>query len=175
MKHFLKNNKGVTVTMLVITIVLMIMIASFAVFYSQDVAPEAKLAAAFSSLKEVKDACNRAILEIELDPSTYDEYYFFGNNIRKDGSNVSKLADKCGVTPEEFSDRTYNISNDDNAENKRRIERLEISSISESYVVDLENEKYYVIGGVKRSNGDVVYEYRDIELMYDMIRATSGK
>ena len=175
MKHFLKNNKGVTVTMLVITIVLMIMIASFAVFYSQDIAPEARLASTYSSLKEIKSACDRAILEIELDPSTYDEYYFFGNSIDKDGSNKDKLADKCGVTPETFSSRTYNIANDDTEDNKRRIERLEISSISESYVVDLENEKYYVVGGVKRSNGDVVYEFKDIELMYDMIRSTSGK
>ncbi len=175
MRHFLRNNKGVTVTMLVITIVLMIMIASFAVFYSQDVAPEAKLAAAYSSLKEIKNACDRAILEIELDPSTYDEYYFFGNNIKKDGSNVAKLAQKCGVTQDAFSDRTYNIANDDSADNKRRIDRLEISSISEDYVIDLENEKYYIVGGVKRSNGAIVYEFRDIELMYDMIRATSGK
>ena len=175
MKHFLRNNKGVTVTMFVITIVLMILIASFAVFYSQDVAPEAKLAAAYSSLKEIRDACNRAILEIELDPSTYDEYYFFGNNIRKDGSNLTKLAERCGVVPDAFSERTYNIANDDTADNKRRIERLEISSISESYVVDLENEKYYIVGGVKRANGEIVFEFRDIELMYDMIRATSGK
>ena len=136
-----KNNKGVTLVMLVITIILMLILASFAIYYSNDVAPEASLAAAFSSLKEIKNACNRAILEIEMDPSTYDEYYFFGDNIQKEGHDVSAVAIKCGAIPSDFSDRTYRISNDGTDANKRRLTNLEISSISDTYIVDLENQE----------------------------------
>ena len=178
MKNHLKSNKGVSLIMLVITIILMIILASYAVYYSYNIAPEAKLAAAFTSLKEIKNACNRAILEIEMDPSNYDEYYFFGDSIQKEENDtgvsgfVQKLAEKCGVTADDFSERTYLISNDGTDASKRRLVNLEISSISESYIVDLENEKYYILGGVKRANKEYVYEYRDIELMYDMITKT---
>ena len=52
------NNKGVTMMLLVVTIILMIMIAFLAVYYSQNVAPEARVASAYASLKAIRDTCH---------------------------------------------------------------------------------------------------------------------
>ena len=156
--------------MLVITVVLMLILVAFAVYYSRNTAVEARIAATFASLKEVKESCERAMYEIELDPDTYDEYYFFGRNIQSDGSDVTELQEKCGNVT--FSERTYKISDSTEDENKRRLERLEISKIKETYIVDIENKKYYLVDGVKRADGSKAYEYRDLELTYDMLTAT---
>jgi len=160
--------------MLVITVIIMLILVAFAVFYSRNTAVEATIATAYTSLKEVKNACARALFEIELDPSTYDEYYFFGRSIQLDGSDVADLTERCGGSSEvSFSNRTYKISDSTDDENKRRLERLEITQIHNTYIVDLENNKFYLLDGVKRANDTKVYEYRDIELLYtDLLTPT---
>ncbi len=133
----MKNNKGVSIIMLIVTIILMIIIASFAVYYSNNIAPEARLAAQYASLKEVKKACNIALQQIELDPDTYDEFYFFGHDIDNDPNYDEKALDqRCG---NQFlgGGRKYVISNDGSDECQRRLKNLELSNITETYVVDL--------------------------------------
>lgn len=165
-----KNNKGITIMMLVITVIIMLILVMFAVYYSRNAAVEARIAAAYTSLKEVKEACERAIIEIELDPSTYDEYYFFGRNVQTDGSNLAEIQEKCGGVT--LSERSYKISDSTDDENKRRLDNLEISKIKDTFIVDLENKKYYILDGVKKADGNKVYEYREIQLSYDMLTAT---
>lgn len=178
------TNKGVTIVMLVITIIVMIIMTSFAIFYSTNIAPEARIAATFSSLKEVKTACHRALNEIEMDPANLDEYTFFGKNIYQDytSSQIDELRVRCGLTnPEEndFSERTYIISGSEEENVRRRVEKLEITNLGNfEFVADLGNDKYYVIDGVERiddvnpSNSKIAYEYRDIELLYSMLTST---
>ena len=74
----MQSNKGVSIIMLIITVIMMAIIVSFAVFYSQNITPEAKLAKAYSSIKSVKDACDNAEGFINLDQNEYDDYFFFG-------------------------------------------------------------------------------------------------
>jgi Tfp pilus assembly protein PilE len=175
----IKTNKGVTMIMLVITIVIMLILTSFAVYYSTNIAPEARIAAAFSSLKEVKTACQRAMNEIELDSENLDEYYFFGKNIYKEGENCQFLLSKCGIdsiegTYEEYCQRIYHISGSSNPEMKRRVEKLEITGLgSYEFLVDLERDKYYLLGGTGRNWYDEVYEYSDIERLYSMLTSTN--
>lgn len=174
MRNAFKNNKGVTIMMLVITVILMLILVAFAVYYSRNTAVEATIAKEYTSLKEIKEACTRALFEIELDPSTYDEYYFFGKSVFLDGSDVDDLTQRCGGSAGvNFSERTYQLSDSTDDENKRRLERLEITQIHNTYIIDLENQKYYLLDGVKRADDTKVYEYRDIELLYsDLLTPT---
>ena len=161
--------------MLVITIVLMIMLTGIAIYYSNNIAPEANLAAAYASLSAIKDACNRAMYEIEADPLEYDEYYFFGDSITKKYSSyeTAKLAFSCGLySNSDFSNRTYEISDSKDADNRRILKNLEISSISKSYIVDLENEKYYLVDGVRKSDGTKIFELQDMFSAYQMLVET---
>ncbi len=169
------NQKGVTMMMLVITIIVLIMLTYIAVFYSSNVAPEARIAAAYNSLKEIKKACMEAETSIELRPDLYDEYDFFGKTIFEDGSNTQDLAKRCGLSSDsEFGPRTYKFTPDKDEDVMRRLQALELSSISRSYVVDLGTSggigsKYYVVDGVKRKNDVILYEFKDIEGLYEML------
>ena len=172
MEKFLENKKGVSMIMLVITIAMMAIIISFSVFSSKNITPEAKLATAYANVKTVKDACDNALTMIELNPNEYDEYYFFGENVQKlmNASNLQLIIEKCGLTSTaEISDRTYVINNSDSDANKRMLERLELKGISNTYLVDLENKKYYILNGAERVDGNKVYEYKDILRAYDML------
>ena len=97
-------------------------------------------------------------------------YYFFGRNVQTDGSDLIEIQEKCGGVT--LSERSYKISDSTDDENKRRLENLEISKINNTFIVDLENKKYYILDGVKKADGNKVYEYREIELSYDMLTAT---
>lgn len=169
----LKNNKGVSLIMLVIAVIMMIIIVSFAVFSSKNTTPEAKLAAAYTSLKAVKDASTNALMLIEINPDEYDEYDFFGHNIQFNNSDLelNNIKQDCGIatTGEEFSNRTYKIAPATNDEEKRILEKLDLKGITATYIVDLENNKYYILGGVERVDGGTLYEYREIETSYQML------
>lgn len=163
------NNKGISLIMLVITVLMMAIIVSFAVFSSRNITPESKLAAAYASLKAVKDACDNAVTLIEINPNEYDEYYFFGKSIHELMSENEVQTLRTKFDCESFSERTYLIQNSDVDYDKRILERLELKNISSSYVVDLENENYYIVNGVERGNEPTIYEYKKILKEYNIL------
>jgi hypothetical protein len=166
----MKNNKGVTMMLLVITIILMIILSSYAIYYSENIAPEARLGATYTSLKNVKEACERAVNDIEIGVTDANEFYFFGNNIRLDGSDIEDLAKRCGLeSGDQFGTRTYVIGLADTPENQRRVANLEITGLTQDYVVDLDNEKYYVLDGIRKADKTIVYEYKDIKASYQLL------
>ncbi len=178
-KDIIKNQKGVSLIMLVIAIVMMLIIVSFAVFNSQNTTPEAKVASSLSSLASIKDACENALGLIELNPEEYDDYYFFGNNIHNkinsaggllSDSEKQEYAKECGLGETyTFNDETYVIKPAETDEEKRILKNLEIKNISETYIVDLQNKEYYVVGGVEHADGAKAYEYKDILRSYEML------
>ena len=173
------NNKGVTIVMLVITIIVLLLLTAFAVFYSTNIAPEARIAAAYNSLKEIRRVCNEAVSSVDLRPDKYEEYDFFGKNIFQDGSNVEDYATRCGLSSsadfgkagetDNNKRRVYKITPENDPEVKRRIQALELSAVSRSYIIDLDNSKYYLVDGIKRKTGELLYEYKDIQGMYEML------
>lgn len=173
LNKILNAQKGVSVIMLIIAVVMMAIIVSFAVFYSQDTTPEAKLASAYSSLKAVKDACDNAETLMELNPAEYDDYYFFGYNVQHNISDTLELneyAVECGLASYlDFSERTFMIKPASNEEEERILKNLELKGVANTYVVDLDNDKYYIVGGTKRADDRVLYEYKDIVRAYEML------
>lgn len=174
-----KSNSGISLIMLVITIVMMAIIVSFAVFSTQNTSDEAKFVSAYSSLKAVKDAVEDAEGLIEINPSLYDDYYFFGNEIKysiKDESEKEQLAKDCGLESiDQFGERTFLIGKGETEEEKRILENLELKGISNKYVVDLDNDKYYLVNGISHKKSDdseeteTLYEYRDMLMVYELL------
>lgn len=173
LNKILNDKKGVSILMLIIAVVMMAMIVSFAVYYSEDTTPEAKLASAYSSLKVIKDACDNAETLIELNPKEYDDYYFFGYSIKHNITSETELdeyAQNCGLESSlDFSDRTFMIKPAETDEEERILKNLELKGVSSIYVVDLDNKKYYIVGGTKRIDGGELYEYKDIVKAYEML------
>lgn len=173
----LNNKKGITIIMLIITVIMMIIIVSFAVFNAPKSTEEAKIAKAYTSLKTIKEACENALYYIEINPTEYDEYYFFGSNLQNKintgmltGIDINDLATKFGLASEaDFSSRTYVIKPAETDEEQRILKNLELKGVEETYIVDLENDKYYILNGVNRGEEDDVYEYKDILLSYEML------
>ena len=171
----MQSNKGVSMIMLIITVIMMAIIVSFAVFYSQNITPEAKLASAYSSMKTVKDACDNAEGFISLNPNEYDDYFFFGKSIHNALSTdqVTNIATEFGIDAGDLSERTYMIEPidraDDSKEAKRKLENLELKGIEDTYIVDLDNKKYYLVGGIENIEGIKLYEYSEILKGYSML------
>jgi len=179
----MRNNKGVTMIMLIITLIMLFILASISVYSSQRTSSEAKFTSAYESLSNVKEACDNALNLIEVSYANggddtgemIDEFYFFGKTIRQEGIDEEELREKCGlVSGESFGERTYLIENTNNKDDiegseadKRRLERLGIKNLSVRIVADLDNEKYYVYGGAKRKDSTtVIYELKDFIKSY---------
>lgn len=157
------NKKGVTLIQLVITIVVMLIIASFAVFQGGNVTTEATIAKEYESLKEVKKAVEQTVLLMEINPETYIERELFG--IPLDTEEKQSYYKRLGLTNvADLSDRTYTVTQ----ENQKNFE-LEKIIEGKVYVVDLDNEKYYLLDGIQRENLGKAYEYKDILKMYNML------
>lgn len=160
------NQKGITLIQLVITIIVIVIITSFAVFQGSNVTTEATIAKEYESIKEIKKAVEQALQMIEINPKEYKESEIFG--VPLSNNDKKNYYDRIGLTSaNELSDRTYIITKDNQ-------EKFQLEKINEEqvYIVDLDKEKYYILDGVQRDNRDIVYEYTDILKTYNML---SGK
>jgi len=172
-KNIISNKNGVSIIMLVIAVAMIAIVASFAVYYAQNTTPEAKMASGYASLKVVKDACDNAVTLIELNPNEYYEEYFFGKNVHEkynDLAQLNELAVNCGLSSSlDFSQRTYEIKPPETSEEEVIIKNLELKSIQDTYIVDLEKDKYYVLKGIEFMDGNIIYEYRDVVSAYQIL------
>lgn len=157
------KQKGITLIQLVITIVVMLILASLAIFQGSNVTTEATIAKEYESMKEVKKAVEQSALLLEINPKTYKEQEIFGTALN-DVNKQSYYA-RIGLTSaDELSDRTYLVTKD----NQKNFELDKIPD-GKIYIVDLDNQKYYVVDGVQREDNTKAYEYLDILKLYNML------
>lgn len=157
------KQKGITLIQLVITIVVMLILASLAIFQGSNVTTEATIAKEYESMKEVKKAVEQSVLLLEINPETYKEREIFGTAL-SDANKQSYYA-RIGLTSvDELSDRTYFVTKD----NQKNFELDKIPD-GKIYIVDLDNQKYYVVDGVQREDNTKAYEYLDILKLYNML------
>ncbi|MBO5179418.1 MAG: hypothetical protein J6B87_03635 [Clostridia bacterium] len=153
------SQKGISLIQLVIVIILLLIIASFALFSSNEVTVEARLARDYESLKMVKESTEHAVNLMEINPEEYEEIEIFTKKF-----NSSDYA-RIGLTSAaDLSERSYEI----NVDNQ---EKLDLENITEerTYIVDLENKKYYILDGIEREEGSKVYEYVDVLRLYNLL------
>ena len=192
----ISNNKGITIIMLIITIIVLLLLTSLAIFYSNNIAPESQIAVAYSNLREIKRACEEAKFSIEINPDVHNKYDYFGKTIYEqkdkngDPLDIADIKQRCGLNPADPTDGFSNTDGDvyliaplteDNEDGdiSRRLKALGLSRITNSYIVDLDHDDYYVLGGVKRKsyeylsgdniNNTTLYEYREIQKLYEML------
>lgn len=154
--------KGVTLIQLVVLIIVLLIIVSFAIFSVDNITDESIIAREYESLKEVKIGVDQTLNLIEMNPEKYKEEEKFVDNI---SGKKDEYYSRIGLdSASELSDRSYLI----NSENQ---DKLEINKILEerSYVVDLENEKYYIVDGVQRKGKERIYEYSDISREFNLL------
>lgn len=153
------TQKGISLIQLVIVIILLIVLASFALLSSDEVTLEARIGRDYASLKNVKTAVENYIPLMDVNPDEYGEEKIFTTKFNSDDYAKIGLS-----SASELSERTY-VINVDNQKN------LNIDSITEerTYVVDLSNKKYYILDGIEREEGSKVYEYMDVLKLYNLL------
>lgn len=150
----LRNNRGITLIQVIVTMIIVIIIASFAIWYSKNTSTEAKLTRLYNEISTVREACNDAIVINELNPTEYPLSKLFTKKW------TSEPLSEFGIGSEVDTDNLYVIT-PDNADG------LELEKIKNTYIYDMKNDKLYIQGGFSRIDQDVVeYEYTDIERLY---------
>ena len=150
--------KGVSLIQLVIVIIIMLILASFALLSSDEVTTEARIARDYESLKKVKEAVEHSVNLMEINPKEYVEAELFVTKFNS--SDYSRIGLLSSL---ELSNRVYEI-------NMANQEKLDLENITEerTYVVDLDNKKYYILDGISREDGEKVYEYLDVLRLYNL-------
>ena len=150
----LRNERGVTLVQVIVTMVIVIIIASFAIWYSKNTSTEAKLTRLYNEITTVKEACNDARVINELNPTEYPISKLFTKKW------TSEPLSEFGVDAGADTDDLYVIT-PDNADG------LELEKIKNTYIYDMKNDKLYIQGGFSRIDQDTVeYEYTDIVRLY---------
>lgn len=156
------KNQGITILQIVITIVVMMILGTYAILYSQGTPTEAKLAKIYTEIKEIKSTL------IEANSL---------NNIKKQGDvlNIYEEITIPKVNNVEYQDvigagNTKEYYYMDFTSSRKLENVLEVENISNDYLLEADTMNIYLIKGVgiKSGNSETkVYKADDIEKHYN--------
>ncbi len=153
-----KNNKGITMIQMVITIVMMVLIAGFSIYNARDTIVETKVAKIYNEVEEVKNAVTG--LKIFEDENI--------ENIL--GTPLQNLNDYPGLAVYYKDDQEYYLLNFKTNGNVL-CDLLEIRNIENNYIVNLkdtDNVEVFLIGGAMiedemcYTDYEILKKYNDI-------------
>ena len=154
-----KNNKGISLIQLIVAIIIMMIITSFALWYASNTSTEAKLARIYAEIKTVKEAYENAIILNEVSEGTYD----LESLSTTEESIISQFgADETADLLSEITDKSklYLVT----PENAKE---LEIEKLTMEYVIDGKTGEVYIIGGFARANENPKYSASQITKLYE--------
>lgn len=156
-----KNEKGITLIQVVIAVVMITLIASFAVLNSNDTAVETRIAKAYNEIIEVK----KAIIELKM----LDEDEL---KIVLSGDKLENLDGYTNLSSYNKPDQEYYILEFENNDKKDMLlDTLELRNIENNYIVnikDIENIEIFLEKGVKvrnevfYSDDEIIEKYKNI-------------
>ena len=154
----MKQEKGVTMIMMVVTIVMMILIAGFSIYNSKDTIIETKLAKIYNEIKEVKTGVIR-----------YKVLYEDGMEVIAD-DKLSSLAAYPAISTREKPDQEYYLLDFVNKSNVLN-DIFELRNVENNYIVnvkDIENIEIFLVNGIKigddtyYTDDEIIEKYNDI-------------
>lgn len=156
------KNQGITILQIVITIVVMMIIATYAILYSQGTPTEAKLSKIYTEIKEIKS--------VLVEASSL-------NNIRKQGENLNIYEEI--LIPKVDNLEYQNVIGEGNTKeyyyldftSSRKLENVfELENIGNDYLLEYDTMNIYLVKGVGIKSGSdeiKVYKADDIEKHYN--------
>ena len=153
-----KNNKGITMIQMVITIVMMVLIAGFSIYNARDTIIETKVAKIYNEVEEVKNAVTG--LKIFEDENI--------ENIL--GAPLQNLNDYPELAAYYKDDQEYYLLNFKTNGNTL-CDLLEIRNIENNYIVNLkdaDNVEVFLVGGAMIEN-EMCYTDYEILKKYNYI------
>lgn len=157
------KNEGVTILQLVITIVIMIILATIAVYYGQGIPKEARLASIYNEIREVENAIKegRMINKIKV---SGEELSFYGEMTAPKVNNATYQSIIGSGKTGDFYYLDFTSS--------RKLENvLDMENVKNDYLLDFQNTNIYLIKGIDIVSGDgtatVKYDSNEIENYYE--------
>lgn len=155
----LRKDNGVTLIQLLVAVIVVIIIAGFAIWDAGNTTTETKLTKLYNEVMLVKNACSEAVTLNQLNPEEYPIKELFTKKVTRAWMDENYSEIGFSSTQEDISD--LYIIDKENAGN------LETEKITGTYVYDMKNDELYVFGGFTRNGEDTpVYEHKEIERLY---------
>lgn len=148
-----KHEEGITLTQTAIAVIMIVLIASFAVLNSTDTVVETRVAKAYEEIVAVK----KAVMEIEA--------------LEKDGmeilesERISNFDDYSGLEHKDKADQEYYFLNFKEKGNMLNAV-LDIRNVENNYIVnvkDLDNIEIFSVDGIKIGGEKIYTDYEIIE------------
>jgi hypothetical protein len=162
MKNSFKNNKGISAVSLMITIVVIIIIAGYSLFFSRDTVIEAQVAKAYSEIQEMQDATKALSLD-----SSYAREYLAGYELE----DISDMNERVGNKLREGKQYYYIGYADESVTDvmKQSLnEVLGVRNIEGSYIIsvgDIGEIDVFLVDGIN-INDKFCYTYEEIHKEY---------
>ena len=156
------KNEGITILQIVITVVVMLILATVAILYGQGVPREAKIASVYNEIREIKNAVKegKALSKITV---TDDKLVVWGEEVADLITDTSEYSTILG------GDTSGELFYLNFSSNKRLKEAFDIENISDDYILNLETMQLYKVKGVDVYNASgetTYYKSDDIENYY---------
>ncbi|MBQ9314698.1 MAG: hypothetical protein IJ220_06905 [Clostridia bacterium] len=155
------KNEGITILQIVITIVIMIILATIAVFYAQGVPSEARIATIYNEVKEIKSSIveARMLNKMKVKGDTLDFY----------GEVTVPKVDADAYETVLGDNRTGEYYYLDFTSSRKLENTLELENVNHDYLLDFNTLNIYLIKGIEIKSGDTIsvkYDANEIEEYY---------
>lgn len=155
------RNEGITILQIVITIMIMIILASVAIFYVRGIPKEANLVNILNETKEIESALKEAYL--------LNKAKVVGDSLELYGEVTLPKVDNTeykDIIGEDVSGNYYYL---DFTSSKSLRNTLELEKVKNDYLLDWDNMNIYIVDGVDIISGDIsiiLYDSNDIDFYY---------
>lgn len=145
----MKNNKGITIIALVITVIVLAILAGILVVSSIQTVDYTKENKFIAELKVIREKVNIASKEISLGSTVYNDVGKDINTLSTDmRTNILNIFTKCGISAEQQANYKYFDTTE--------LEKLGIYNIEHNVLIDLNNVDIISVDGIT-INGIIYY------------------
>lgn len=160
----MRNNEGVTILQIVITVIVMIILLSLAIFYSSGTTKEAAVAALYNEIKEVTSVIQEASILNHIQKSG-DEIIFFEET---SAPKVEKSSYQTQLALAGSGDFYYL----DFTSSRELKNTLELENIKNDYILEFDSLKLYLVEGIElldetTGKEEIKYSAEEIEKYYN--------
>jgi len=156
------KNEGITMMQIVITIVIMIILATIAVLYGQGIPKEARLSSIYNEIREVESTLKQAKLLNKLVAADENLSIYEEITVPKVEASSYESVLGAGATGD-FYYLDFTTS--------RKLENvLDLENVNNDYILDYSNLNIYLIKGIEINEGDTItikYNSDEIETYYE--------
>lgn len=158
----MKNNQGITTMQIVITVIVMLILLSIAIFYGQGTSKEATISALYNEIREVSSAIQEASALNQIKVSG-EEIIFFGETSAQKVEKTAYAEQLVNAGEGEFYYLDFTTSKD-------LKHTLELENVKNDYILNFNTLKLYLKDGIsltdESGNEELKYSAEEIIRYY---------